>query len=187
MNEELKPCPFCGNTNVKAWNLAGDDWFVECEKNYVKQCGCGMSLHAIHPTREAAISAWNTRARTVEAATLHMAVDRLGGTVEGAPTQPMNFLQRIDELRAIENERDELREARGERDRQYEFNAGSIARIAELENALQKEIKWHCQDCREERPLFVEPSTGKYTHRLGGNYCSSDTFHRLLGTVPGEQ
>jgi len=31
-------------------------------------------------------------------AMLHMAVDRLGGTVESAPTQPLNFLQRIDEL-----------------------------------------------------------------------------------------
>ena len=35
---------------------------------------------------------------------LHMAVDRLGGEVEGAPTQPLNFLQRIDVLVAMEND-----------------------------------------------------------------------------------
>jgi hypothetical protein len=31
-----------------------------------------------------------------------MAVDRLGGEVEGQPTQPLNFLQRIDALVGIE-------------------------------------------------------------------------------------
>lgn len=34
--------------------------------------------------------------------TLMMAVDRLGGIVEGAQTHQGNFLQRVDELRAIE-------------------------------------------------------------------------------------
>jgi hypothetical protein len=33
---------------------------------------------------------------------LAMAVQRLGGTVEGQPTSRVNFLQRIDELREIE-------------------------------------------------------------------------------------
>lgn len=33
---------------------------------------------------------------------LDMAVDRLGGTVEGRPTARVNFLQRIDELRRRE-------------------------------------------------------------------------------------
>lgn len=40
--------------------------------------------------------------------TLHMAVARLGGTVEGHPTARLNFLQRIDELREIETDRDRL-------------------------------------------------------------------------------
>lgn len=37
-----------------------------------------------------------------ERAVRHMAVSRLGGAVEGRPTQWGNFLQRIDELVAIE-------------------------------------------------------------------------------------
>ncbi len=111
MSTELKACPFCGNTELELASLGDDDWFVECEKNYVKGYGCGMSLHAIHPTREAAIAAWNTRAKTVEAATLHMAVDRLGGTVEGQPTQPFNFLQRIDQLVSKEKAFTEMYEA----------------------------------------------------------------------------
>jgi len=41
-------------------------------------------------------------------ATLAMTVARLGGEVEGAPTHRVNFLQRIDALRAIEEERDRL-------------------------------------------------------------------------------
>lgn len=40
-------------------------------------------------------------------ATIHMAVARLGGEVEGAPTHRINFLQRIDELRGIERLREE--------------------------------------------------------------------------------
>jgi hypothetical protein len=36
---------------------------------------------------------------------LSMTVHRLGGMVEGHPTQRINFLQRIDELVAMENER----------------------------------------------------------------------------------
>lgn len=34
---------------------------------------------------------------------LHMTVARLGGKVEGRPTERLNFLQRVDELRAIEH------------------------------------------------------------------------------------
>lgn len=36
-------------------------------------------------------------------ATLAMAVARLGGEVEGAPTHRINFLQRIDQLRRVES------------------------------------------------------------------------------------
>ena len=58
MSEALKPCPFCGRTcNLVVDCLSGDDWFVSCEEDLK----CRMSLHAVHPTKEAAISAWNTR------------------------------------------------------------------------------------------------------------------------------
>ncbi len=39
---------------------------------------------------------------TAEGFLVGLAVGRLGGTVEGAPTHAGNFLQRIDELRKIE-------------------------------------------------------------------------------------
>ncbi len=67
MGNDLRPCPFCGNTELELASLGDDDWFVECEKNYVKGRGCGMSLHAIHPTREAAIAAWNMRSLSDDA------------------------------------------------------------------------------------------------------------------------
>ena len=44
-------------------------------------------------------------------ATLHMAVARLGGMVEGRPTHRINFLQRIDELREVERKHDTYRSA----------------------------------------------------------------------------
>lgn len=46
-------------------------------------------------------------------ATLAMAVARLGGIVEGAPTHRINFLQRIDALREIERQHGELADALG--------------------------------------------------------------------------
>lgn len=44
-------------------------------------------------------------------AMLTMAVARLGGIVEGAPTHRINFLQRIDALREIERQHAELADA----------------------------------------------------------------------------
>ncbi|WP_420239241.1 Lar family restriction alleviation protein [Telmatobacter bradus] len=105
MDEELKPCPFCGRTESLEVNcLAGDDWFVSCEMDMT----CQMSQHAVHPTRETAIIAWNRRPHTMQDATLEMAVLRLGGSVEGRPTARCNFLQRIDELVAKETQAQSL-------------------------------------------------------------------------------
>lgn len=53
-------------------------------------------------------------------ALIHMAVARLGGEIEGAPTHRINFLQRIDELRRIEGQRDDLIEANRELHEQLE-------------------------------------------------------------------
>lgn len=47
----------------------------------------------------------------VRDAQISMTVDRLGGLVEGQPTQEINFLQRVDELVAIEKEVKALRHA----------------------------------------------------------------------------
>jgi hypothetical protein len=44
-------------------------------------------------------------------AVLAMTVARLGGQVEGRPTHRINFLQRVDELREIEAQRDALGKA----------------------------------------------------------------------------
>lgn len=70
-------------------------------------------------------------------ATLAMTVDRLEGTIEGAPTHRGNFLQRIDELRAVERERDELRE------RAMEVGLATTIRrdaLADALEALYKEV-----------------------------------------------
>jgi Lar family restriction alleviation protein len=55
---DLKPCPFCGETHaLTVDDLAGDDWYVECG-------ACKVQQHAIYPTCDAAIVAWNRRAAT---------------------------------------------------------------------------------------------------------------------------
>lgn len=100
MDDELKACPFCGNRKLNLGNLTGDDWFVECEKNYVEKRGCGMSLHAIHPTREAAIDAWNSRHESIIQEDLSMLVrmlvtkHRRGKLDEEYCQNAMDYLQR---------------------------------------------------------------------------------------------
>lgn len=71
-------------------------------------------------------------------ATLAMAVARLGGKVEGHPTHRINFLQRIDELRRIEEERDEARQA-----------------LREMEDAHSEETGERCR-AEDERDLAVK-------------------------------
>lgn len=67
-------------------------------------------------------------------------------------------------------------------------------RVRELEEAL-REIRCRietmigtvCKRCERGDQLFVEPSTGNYTHSLGGNYCDAHTFHSLLNTEVSKQ
>jgi len=52
--EELKPCPFCGGTNVDARTDGfGAGWYIFCQ-----DCGvmCGYALNTVE-----AIKAWNRR------------------------------------------------------------------------------------------------------------------------------
>jgi hypothetical protein len=66
MNEELKPCPHCGNEaklveRAGGWTVdckAANPWF--CITNNISPCNCdgGTVLCA---TRELAVSYWNTR------------------------------------------------------------------------------------------------------------------------------
>ena len=67
MNEELKPCAYCGGEGIVGCSYADlwdryCDWFVECEK-------CGATN--INPTRgygsrEEAAKAWNMRVKSKE-------------------------------------------------------------------------------------------------------------------------
>jgi Lar family restriction alleviation protein len=55
---ELKPCPFCGETQIETFrhsSMWGDSWHVECG---AEKCGNG-TCH--HDTEAEAIAAWNTR------------------------------------------------------------------------------------------------------------------------------
>nr|DAR30056.1 MAG TPA: restriction alleviation protein [Caudoviricetes sp.] len=51
MNEELKPCPFCGSKNIRMWNTS-TPW-VSCRDCFANTA-CGT-------TREEAIENWNRR------------------------------------------------------------------------------------------------------------------------------
>ena len=52
MNEELKPCPFCGGKNMRIWNTS-TPW-VSCD-----DC---LANTAYGTTKEEAIKIWNRRA-----------------------------------------------------------------------------------------------------------------------------
>lgn len=61
MSEELKPCPFCGSTDIDI--VRCDDgccgalirWFECCS------CGCEKPPDKSHPTDNEAIESWNRR------------------------------------------------------------------------------------------------------------------------------
>lgn len=63
MKQELKPCPFCGNTNPLVYEEPIDDkfseWIVECDNHY---CPCNPVAHDTYQSEEEAIQAWNKRA-----------------------------------------------------------------------------------------------------------------------------
>ena len=66
MSEELKPCPFCGNTNVYGYKeiLPSDDnpqYQVICDWYYG---GCGSSS-GYWDSMEECVKAWNRRADEV--------------------------------------------------------------------------------------------------------------------------
>ena len=52
MNEELKPCPFCGGEAEKEWGIPSIFW--------IKCTGCGVE-GSQHGSLDDAIKAWNTR------------------------------------------------------------------------------------------------------------------------------
>ena len=55
MNEQLKPCPFCGSTNLMQGILGS--------RNRTVVCGCGASLTSlVEPGSSPVDPAWDTRA-----------------------------------------------------------------------------------------------------------------------------
>lgn len=72
------------------------------------------------PSANAAGGVWHKEtgmSHELSESTINMAIARLGGMVDGQPTSRRNFLQRIDELRWIEEDRKNLQAEIARRDR----------------------------------------------------------------------
>jgi len=63
MENELKPCPFCGETPTLEKDELIDSWFIECHDEK-----CIATPFALLPNtpKEDVVSAWNTRANGKE-------------------------------------------------------------------------------------------------------------------------
>ena len=56
MNEELKPCPFCGKKASIFCN--GVDYEIDCRNK-----GCRVVIHTHASTKRTAVANWNKRAQ----------------------------------------------------------------------------------------------------------------------------
>lgn len=80
---EVKPCPFCGgeasSSGVARYSDSHEAWFADgtriTEAFYCNCMVCGVSNRGLcgHQTQEKAITAWNTRSATSDAALLDWA------------------------------------------------------------------------------------------------------------------
>lgn len=59
MSKELKPCPFCGGTELASGYNDEDGYWIECDSCYPKGVAVMVSSHE---SKELAITAWNCRA-----------------------------------------------------------------------------------------------------------------------------
>lgn len=65
MSTELKPCPFCGSSEVGCFGPGpeGDTYEGEC---WIECSGCGLELTLGLETRDVTRTAWNTRTASRE-------------------------------------------------------------------------------------------------------------------------
>lgn len=56
MNEQMKPCPFCGKADQLELDTLGDpdDWYIECDR-------CRLGTHAVFQGSERTLALWNRR------------------------------------------------------------------------------------------------------------------------------
>ncbi len=55
MNDELKPCPFCGG-KVSEWECYDHSWYVECQD-------CGVKVYQPEDSKDAVEIWWNRRVK----------------------------------------------------------------------------------------------------------------------------
>lgn len=92
--EALKPCPFCGGTDIAAWDEYAQPWgapgswrgiMVRCAVPARGGCGNGTALCA---TKAEAITAWNKRhapSWVASASDMETIVQHLTGRLVGVP------------------------------------------------------------------------------------------------------
>ena len=88
-----------------------------------------------------------------------------------------------DNLRQMTDCRDDLNRLVSQREAQWKQERDQLrAENAVLKERIKTAINAACERCKRGDALFMEPSTGFYTHTLGGNYCSAHRYHNLLGS-----
>ena len=68
-NQELKPCPFCGNDNIEIRSNGIGDYYAICSGDGEEgdPCGCGASTSDRRcESQKGAIDRWNTRVPDTE-------------------------------------------------------------------------------------------------------------------------
>ena len=80
---ELKPCPFCGSTNVKIMTN-GEGWWVECLK-------CGAMSGIGEYSDDEAIETWNRRAALFERPNIHKVSEDVAMYIMNIPDETVRY------------------------------------------------------------------------------------------------
>ncbi|WP_417585419.1 Lar family restriction alleviation protein [Pelagibacterium sp.] len=198
MSEELKSCPFCGQQDAFVEQLDSDASVVICQGMVDEHCAClargpvGVQQSELEdqPGRDAAIEAWNSRAKPAEAEGIDVIGYMDGDYRRDQPSiyiphvrivkscakgeALMTVTQHLAALSAVTAERGALKHALDVKEEFYQDALHSHIVLARQVNQLRAEVEALRKDAERlefvENHWFYEEESGRWTFMYGEDW-----------------